>query len=57
MHKRASGPTILQLPFESLWQAIGPGGLLYLPVSISLIAFFNYYYTFLQVGMMWQQLK
>ena len=30
-------------------KAIGPGGLLYLPVSIGLIAFFNYYYTFLQV--------
>ena len=30
-------------------QAIGPGGFLYLPVSIGLIAFFNYYYTFLQL--------
>jgi hypothetical protein len=28
---------------------IGPGGLLYLPISIGLIGFFNYYYTFLQV--------
>lgn len=30
-------------------QALGPGGALYLPASVGLIAFFNYYYTFLQV--------
>jgi preprotein translocase subunit SecY len=30
--------------------ALGPGGALYLPVNVALIAFFNYYYTFLQVG-------
>ena len=30
--------------------ALGPGGALYLPASVGLIAFFNYYYTFLQVG-------
>jgi preprotein translocase subunit SecY len=30
-------------------RAIGPGGPAYVPVNIALIAFFNYYYTFLQV--------
>lgn len=30
-------------------KTVGPGGFLYLPVSTALIAFFNYYYTFLQV--------
>ena len=29
--------------------ALGPGGALYLPASVALIAFFNYYYTFLQL--------
>ena len=34
---------------DEVAKSIGPGGLLYLPVSIGMIAFFNYYYTFLQV--------
>lgn len=35
-------------------KTVGPGGFLYLPVSTALIAFFNYYYTFLQVrGALW----
>lgn len=29
--------------------ALNPGGALYLPVNVLLIAFFNYYYTFLQL--------
>lgn len=29
--------------------ALNPGGVLYLPVNVLLIAFFNYYYTFLQL--------
>eukprot|EP00775_Hariotina_reticulata_P012127 gene12127-12265_t len=29
--------------------ALGPGGALYLPVNVALIACFNYYYTFLQL--------
>lgn len=37
------------VPYPCL-QAIGPGGAAYVPVNIALIAFFNYYYTFLQVG-------
>jgi hypothetical protein len=31
-------------------KALGPGGVLYTPFNIALIFFFNYYYTFLQVG-------
>ncbi len=31
-------------------RALGPGGALYLPANVALIAFFNYYYTFLQLG-------
>lgn len=34
---------------ERAAEALGPGGSLYLPVNVALIAFFNYYYTFLQV--------
>jgi preprotein translocase subunit SecY len=34
---------------EGAASALGPGGALYLPVNVALIAFFNYYYTFLQV--------
>jgi hypothetical protein len=34
---------------EGAATALGPGGALYLPVNVALIAFFNYYYTFLQV--------
>ena len=34
---------------KSLAQVLYPGGPLYLPVSIGLIAFFNYFYTFLQL--------
>jgi preprotein translocase subunit SecY len=30
-------------------RALGPGGPLYLPASVGLIVFFNYYYTFLQL--------
>lgn len=30
-------------------KTLGPGGAAYLPFSIALIAFFNYYYTFLQL--------
>jgi len=30
-------------------QALGPGGKFYLPLSVILIAFFNYFYTFLQL--------
>jgi preprotein translocase SecY subunit len=30
-------------------QALGPGGKLYLPLSVILIALFNYFYTFLQL--------
>ncbi len=29
---------------------VGPGGALYVPFNVALIVFFNYYYTFLQVG-------
>jgi preprotein translocase subunit SecY len=36
---------------EGAASALGPGGALYLPINVALIAFFNYYYTFLQV---WQ---
>lgn len=35
---------------EGAASALGPGGALYLPVNVALIAFFNYYYTFLQVS-------
>jgi protein transport protein SEC61 subunit alpha len=35
---------------DGVASAVGPGGALYLPASVALIAFFNYYYTFLQVG-------
>jgi hypothetical protein len=35
---------------DGVASAVGPGGALYLPASVGLIAFFNYYYTFLQVG-------
>ena len=34
---------------DGVANALGPGGALYLPASVALIAFFNYYYTFLQV--------
>ena len=34
---------------EGVAQALGPGGKLYLPLSVVLIAFFNYFYTFLQL--------
>eukprot|EP00878_Enallax_costatus_P005654 GHUV01005929.1.p1 GENE.GHUV01005929.1~~GHUV01005929.1.p1 ORF type:complete len:165 (-),score=21.45 GHUV01005929.1:905-1399(-) len=34
---------------ERAAESLGPGGALYLPVNVALIAFFNYYYTFLQV--------
>lgn len=34
---------------ERAAEALGPGGSLYLPVNVALIAFFNYYYTFLQL--------
>lgn len=34
---------------KSVAQVLYPGGPLYLPVSIGLIAFFNYFYTFLQL--------
>jgi preprotein translocase subunit SecY len=34
---------------EGAATALGPGGALYLPINVALIAFFNYYYTFLQV--------
>ena len=33
----------------SVAQALGPGGKFYLPLSVILIAFFNYFYTFLQL--------
>lgn len=36
---------------EGAASALGPGGALYLPINVALIAFFNYYYTFLQVGL------
>jgi preprotein translocase subunit SecY len=38
---------------ERAAEALGPGGSLYLPVNVALIAFFNYYYTFLQVCTEW----
>ena len=34
---------------EGLVTALGPGGGAYLPVNVVLIAFFNYFYTFLQL--------
>jgi hypothetical protein len=34
---------------DGVANAVGPGGALYLPASVAMIAFFNYYYTFLQV--------
>ena len=34
---------------EGLATALGPGGGAYLPVNVALIAFFNYFYTFLQL--------
>jgi len=34
---------------DDMSKAVGPGGALYLPASIGLIVFFNYYYTFLQL--------
>ncbi len=37
---------------DDVAKAIGPGGLAYVPINVALIAFFNYYYTFLQVR--WQ---
>lgn len=43
---------------EGAASSLGPGGALYLPVNVALIAFFNYYYTFLQVciiqDVLWQ---
>ncbi|KIY98619.1 Preprotein translocase subunit secY, partial [Monoraphidium neglectum] len=33
---------------DGVANAVGPGGALYLPASVAMIAFFNYYYTFLQ---------
>ncbi|CAI6001535.1 unnamed protein product [Closterium sp. NIES-64] len=35
--------------FQSAATALYPGGLLYLPANVALIAFFNYFYTFLQL--------
>ncbi len=35
---------------EEVANMAGPAGPLYLPLNVTLIAFFNYYYTFLQVG-------
>jgi protein transport protein SEC61 subunit alpha len=34
---------------DGLVTALGPGGGAYLPVNVALIAFFNYFYTFLQL--------
>jgi len=34
---------------DQVAQQFGPGGALYLPFNVALIAFFNYYYTFLQL--------
>ncbi len=34
---------------DGLVAALGPGGGAYLPVNVALIAFFNYFYTFLQL--------
>eukprot|EP00877_Chromochloris_zofingiensis_P000361 jgi/Chrzof1/10325/Cz04g37160.t1_SECY1[v5.2] len=34
---------------DNIARSLGPQGPLYLPVNIALIAFFNYYYTFLQL--------
>ncbi|GAX74425.1 hypothetical protein CEUSTIGMA_g1874.t1 [Chlamydomonas eustigma] len=47
-------PTAVARYTDAAWaddvaKSIGPGGLLYLPISIGLIGFFNYYYTFLQL--------
>lgn len=36
---------------DNIARSLGPQGPLYLPVNIALIAFFNYYYTFLQVSL------
>ncbi|KAK9834079.1 hypothetical protein WJX81_008587 [Elliptochloris bilobata] len=50
--------TLLSLPtglsryvpwLEPVAAALGPTGLLYLPVNVALIVLFNYYYTFLQL--------
>lgn len=34
---------------DDVARALGPGGLLYLPLNVGLIFAFNYYYTFLQL--------